>query len=253
MGSPVPNGAELDATRRGRTAGAELEAVGAVPVRAAVGHRARGLLAATATAGTTSRTTTPGAAPIAGARTACSASPTASVASASRSRSGTATIRSSRNGCSASRAPRAITARTSRSATTTSTPRRRTPTCKALYKYPQRAFPYGELVAENARRGKHEAEYELADTGVFDDNRYFDVTAEYAKGGARRCAGPHHGGEPRARTRRRCTCCRRSGFATRGAGAAPVRTFRRAARSCCTGEGRLRASHATLGSFTLFA
>jgi hypothetical protein len=52
---------------------------------------------------------------------------------------------------------------------------------KALYKYPQRAFPYDGLVRENARRGKWEPEYELADTGVFDDGRYFDVVAEYAK------------------------------------------------------------------------
>ncbi len=54
---------------------------------------------------------------------------------------------------------------------------------RALYKYPQRAFPYAELVAESARRGKHEPEYELADTGAFDEGRYFDVQAEYAKGG----------------------------------------------------------------------
>ena len=52
---------------------------------------------------------------------------------------------------------------------------------KALYKYPQRAFPYDALVAENARRGHGDREYELADTGIFDDNRYFDVVAEYAK------------------------------------------------------------------------
>ena len=52
---------------------------------------------------------------------------------------------------------------------------------KALYKYPQAAFPYAELQAENRRRGKADREYELIDTGVFDGNRYFDVTAEYAK------------------------------------------------------------------------
>ena len=52
---------------------------------------------------------------------------------------------------------------------------------KAVYKYPQRAFPYEKLIAENARRGKKDAEYELIDTGVFDDNRYFDVFVEYAK------------------------------------------------------------------------
>jgi Glycosyl hydrolase family 63 C-terminal domain len=52
---------------------------------------------------------------------------------------------------------------------------------KGLYKYPQRAFPYDALVKENARRGRLEREYELADTGAFDDSRYFDVTVEYAK------------------------------------------------------------------------
>src|SRR4051812_25544779 len=52
---------------------------------------------------------------------------------------------------------------------------------RALYKYPQREFPYAWLVEENRRRGKGDAEFELGDTGVFDDGRYFDVFAEYAK------------------------------------------------------------------------
>jgi len=52
---------------------------------------------------------------------------------------------------------------------------------KFLYKYPQRAFPYAWLVDENRRRGRHDAEFELLDTGVFDDDRYFDVFVEYAK------------------------------------------------------------------------
>jgi hypothetical protein len=52
---------------------------------------------------------------------------------------------------------------------------------KGLYKYPQAEFPYGQLVEENRRRGKNDREFELLDTGVFDENRYFDVTAEYAK------------------------------------------------------------------------
>ena len=52
---------------------------------------------------------------------------------------------------------------------------------KALYKYPQEAFPYGELVAENRRRDRLEPEFELLDTGIFNDNRYFDVFVEYAK------------------------------------------------------------------------
>ncbi len=53
--------------------------------------------------------------------------------------------------------------------------------CKALYKYPQAAFPYEELVAANAGRSRREREYELVDTGVFDGSRYFDVFVEYAK------------------------------------------------------------------------
>lgn len=52
---------------------------------------------------------------------------------------------------------------------------------KFLYKYPQAAFPYSQLVDENRRRGRHEPEYELTDTGVFDEDRYFDVFVEYAK------------------------------------------------------------------------
>jgi hypothetical protein len=52
---------------------------------------------------------------------------------------------------------------------------------KHLYKYPQRAFPYEELVKVNGERGADQPEYELADTGVFDENRYFDVVTEYAK------------------------------------------------------------------------
>src|SRR5205823_533929 len=51
------------------------------------------------------------------------------------------------------------------------------------YKYPQADFPYGPLVEENRRRGKDQPEYELLDTGVFDDDRYFDVFVEYAKAG----------------------------------------------------------------------
>jgi hypothetical protein len=52
---------------------------------------------------------------------------------------------------------------------------------KALYKYPQQAFPYEQLVEENRRRTRGDPEYELIDTGVFAENRYFDVTIEYAK------------------------------------------------------------------------
>ena len=52
---------------------------------------------------------------------------------------------------------------------------------KFLYKYPQSEFPYSELVNENRRRGKLDPDYELLDTGIFDQDRYFDVFVEYAK------------------------------------------------------------------------
>jgi hypothetical protein len=52
---------------------------------------------------------------------------------------------------------------------------------KYLYKYPQTEFPYGWLVGENKRRGRQDPEFELLDTGVFNENRYFDVFMEYAK------------------------------------------------------------------------
>ena len=52
---------------------------------------------------------------------------------------------------------------------------------KYLYKYPQAAFPYAQLLSVNESRTREEGEYELTDTGVFDGGRYFDVVAEYAK------------------------------------------------------------------------
>ncbi|HUO69737.1 MAG TPA: hypothetical protein VMU39_03090 [Solirubrobacteraceae bacterium] len=52
---------------------------------------------------------------------------------------------------------------------------------KCQYKYPQRAYPYTDLIATNGRRTKLDLEYELIDTGIFDDDRYFDVVIEYAK------------------------------------------------------------------------
>ena len=55
---------------------------------------------------------------------------------------------------------------------------------KYLYKYPQAAYPYDNIVQTNGNRTRGELEYELLDTGVFDDNRYFDVFVEYAKANA---------------------------------------------------------------------
>jgi hypothetical protein len=52
---------------------------------------------------------------------------------------------------------------------------------RGLYKYPQAEFPYKKLIEENARRSRLESEYELVDTGIFDEGRYFDIFVEYAK------------------------------------------------------------------------
>jgi len=54
---------------------------------------------------------------------------------------------------------------------------------RMLYKYPQAEFPYAQLVDENRRRGGRGMEFELVDTGLFDDDRYFDIFIEYAKAG----------------------------------------------------------------------
>src|SRR5438876_6331752 len=54
---------------------------------------------------------------------------------------------------------------------------------RALYKYPQAEFPYARLLEENARRSRLEREFEIEDTGIFNEGRYFDVMAEYAKAG----------------------------------------------------------------------
>jgi hypothetical protein len=96
------------------------------------------------------------------------------------------------------------------------------------YVYPQRAFPYEELVAENARRDRRAPEYELLDTGAFDEDRYWDVTIDYARrrrtisACASTCAMP-------VRSRPRCTCCRPCGSATAGRGI-PRSRDRRSAR-----------------------
>src|ERR671923_513379 len=54
---------------------------------------------------------------------------------------------------------------------------------KMLYKYPQRAYPYAELVEENRRRDRTRPEFEVLDTGIFEDDRHLDVFVEYAQAG----------------------------------------------------------------------
>ena len=70
---------------------------------------------------------------------------------------------------------------------------------KMLYKYPQREFPYGLLVEQNARRGLRDNEYELIDTGVFHGDRYWDVFVEYFKSESGGHSRGNHNRQPRTR------------------------------------------------------
>jgi hypothetical protein len=115
---------------------------------------------------------------------------------------------------------------------------------KMLYKYPQEAFPYEELRETNRARGRHELEYEILDTGVFDGDRYFDVVVEYAK------RTPH------------AVCCRITVF-NRGPEEAEIhilpqlcfrnswtwRTNARRPLARLTPEGFVHAQHPRLGEF----
>ena len=116
---------------------------------------------------------------------------------------------------------------------------------KYLYKYPQREFPYRDLVETNGRRSREEFEYELIDTGVFDDDRYFDVFLEYAK------AGPddilirvtvHNRGPEAARLHLLPTLWFRNTWSWKGG--TPKPSLREV-------EGAIRASHPELGDYTL--
>jgi len=123
---------------------------------------------------------------------------------------------------------------------------------KALYKYPQSEFPYTALIEENGRRGKDRPEFELADTGAFDQNRYFDVFVEYAK------ASPddilirltlHNRGPEKARLRLLPTLWFRNtwswGCKHEGCWAKP--------RMLLQPDGSVLTDHATLGKHRFFA
>ncbi|HEY2595887.1 MAG TPA: glucosidase, partial [Chloroflexota bacterium] len=116
---------------------------------------------------------------------------------------------------------------------------------RALYRYPQGAFPYDALRAENARRSRQDPEWELLDTGIFDDGRYFDVVVEYAK------ASP-------------TDVCIRITATNHGRDAAPLHLLptlwfrntwswgldeRRPALTVVPGEAALEANHPTLGTY----
>ena len=88
---------------------------------------------------------------------------------------------------------------------------------KWLYKYPQAAYPYGDLIETNKRRNRGDMEYELLDTGIFNGDRYFDVFVEYAKQ-APGTSSSRSACVIEGLSRPRYTFCRLYGFATSGHG-----------------------------------
>jgi hypothetical protein len=117
---------------------------------------------------------------------------------------------------------------------------------KYLYKYPQREFPYRDLVETNARRSREEMEYELIDTGIFDDDRYFDVFVEYAKADLDDLLiriSVHNRGPEAATLHVLPTLWFRNTWSWGGDEGRPV--LRR------TGSGSIHALHAELGQYTL--
>jgi len=121
---------------------------------------------------------------------------------------------------------------------------------KALYKYPHAAFPYASLVEENRKRGARDPEFELIDTGVFEDGRYFDVFVEYAKAGENdllvRVTVANRGPEPAALHVLPTLWARNTwswGRKSEDGGTKP--------RIALTPEGWIEAEHATLGAYRL--
>jgi len=117
---------------------------------------------------------------------------------------------------------------------------------KYLYKYPQREFPYRDLVETNARRSREEMEYELLDTGIFDDDRYFDVFVEYAKADTEDLLvriSVHNRGPENAQIHLIPTLWFRNIWSWEDGGSKPVLGK--------TAPDTIRASHPQLGEYTL--
>ena len=123
---------------------------------------------------------------------------------------------------------------------------------RMLYKYPQAAFPYARLVAENRGRGRTEPEFELIDTGIFAGDRYFDVTVEYAKAGVddvlMRITATNRGSEP-ATLDLLPTLWFRNTWSWNPAALKPALRRVRGAE----GVAAVRADHVTLGSRWFYA
>jgi hypothetical protein len=117
---------------------------------------------------------------------------------------------------------------------------------KYLYKYPQREYPYRDLVETNRRRSREEMEYELLDTGIFDDDRYFDVFVEYAKGDPENILiriSMHNRGPEAAQLHLLPTLWFRNTWSWETNGSKPG--------SLRVANGGIHASHTELGNYTL--
>ena len=126
---------------------------------------------------------------------------------------------------------------------------------KYLYKYPQAAYPYADLVETNRRRSEKEMEYELLDTGVFKEDRYFDVFVEYAKDGPEdilvRITAANRGPE-----RPNCICYRRYGSGMTGHRGlpnqiGPLRNQTSSRSRQSAGTSAVAATHPLLGELIL--
>lgn len=118
---------------------------------------------------------------------------------------------------------------------------------KYLYKYPQQEYPYSKLIEKNRTRSREEFEYELLDTGIFDENRYFDVFLEYAKNGPEDILvriSVHNRGPDSAKLRLLPTLWFRNTWSWNGDGEKPV--------LCMAGPGIIQASHNDLGQYRLY-
>jgi hypothetical protein len=121
---------------------------------------------------------------------------------------------------------------------------------KMLYKYPQREFPYGQLVGENARHktDSGQPEFELLDTGIFDDDRYFDVFIEYAKAGPEDIlmrVSVHNRGPEEATIHLLPQLWFRNTWSWKANAARPQLTL--------TGRGAVTVKHPELGSYSLYS
>ena len=235
---------ERDRLEEDRKRDEELEALGALPLRAAVGHRARGLQRRTARPGTTSRTTMRARAPTAGARTACwaSATTTSTLCFALALWNGRDPILKERlfglTGPEGNHGEDVKEYYFYLDSTPTHS------YMKVLYKYPQREFPYARLVEENRRRGRDRARVRAARHRRLRRRPLLRRRRRVRQGGARRHPDPHHAPSTAGPRRRRSTCCRRSGSATPGPGAAATRRQRLRAGEAGTATPRSTVEHA---------